>query len=138
MRLVCVVVALLLPATAQAHFSRTSRVHNTRHVAQSVWGEVCDVGTMAVPIVRMDVPEPFWGQAFWFGAAPPFTDCTVHVDDRRWASEPLCALVAGHEFGHLAGQPHSLDPASVMFAHGLPPFPPCYAANVRRIAQSYP
>ena len=40
--------------------------------------------------------------------------CLVEVDARRWKFWQLCSVFV-HEYGHIAGLPHSPDPLSVMY-----------------------
>ncbi len=54
----CVLAALLLPAIADAHRSSSSRVHNSRHIAEAKWGAGnCVVSpTDLTPVRIMNIP----------------------------------------------------------------------------------
>lgn len=130
--------ALGCPAVAMAHRSASSRVHNMRHIAQSVYGEVCDVGTMNVPIRRGPMPaaHPEWVAFFNHGPGDelPYNDCSITVKDQPWETEYLCRVIAGHEFGHAAGLQHIADSSSIMWPGWLGLWQPCAdgAAEPRR------
>lgn len=123
-----VIFTLLLAAPADAHRSDTSRIHNMRHIAQTVWGDVCDVGTMNVPIVGKwavlrdanGEPRPEWIALFsGIRQGAGYRDCRIEIDKRRkWTTEKLCRTMV-HEFGHAAGRRHSSNPRSIMY-QGLP------------------
>lgn len=127
--------AILAPA-AEAH--RAGRVHNDRHVARDVWGSTrCDTGFWTTPIRRergLTRRTGYAGVAQWidWGIGNPRTACVIIVDDRRWGSEYLCRLIV-HEFGHLAGHEHVMDPSRIMYAGTLPRFQPCITRRSRRV-----
>ena len=120
MRAFLAVLAVALTATpVQAHFSPTSRVHNMRHVAEQVYGpDLCDVGTMSIPIMR--TPNLTWTESLAGGGTRtrrvsglftrkqgelPYTGCRIEINDQPWDTGALCRLL-GHEFGHAAGRDH--------------------------------
>ena len=55
--------------------------------------------------------------------------CSVRVvaSARTWSGPRLCALLQ-HEFGHLAGRPHTDDPNDVMYEGSIPWTAPCTRA----------
>lgn len=102
MRLLLALIALLVViAPAYAHESRYP-VHSARHVYLKTHGNVCDVGTMHVPIVYSDLPPPFLAVAVFNGSTPPFWGCRIEVDRRAWTHARLCSVI-GHEMHHLSG-----------------------------------
>jgi hypothetical protein len=122
---------------ADAHKTR-SRVHAIRHLAREQWGEVCDVGTMNVPIVKMALGLGFEAMVSFDdpGAdyVPPFTNCVIRMTTMRWSTDELCRDLL-HEFGHLHGERHDLvDPFSLMWPGAPNYWPPC--DRVRRMVLS--
>lgn len=140
---------LIAAVPSDAHRSTTSRVHNARHIAESVWGVgKCDVGTMRVPIVRRaggirNRHGQLTGFAglFNYTLTPDggFVRCSIEIDGREpIGTEYLCRLIA-HETGHAAGRDHSPDAADIMYAYSLPYWEPCaYGAASTRSTRPLP
>lgn len=162
MRAVLTAVAVLLTAAAPAaaHFSAGSRVHNARHVATAVVGQVCGASTLDVTIVRRDLPRPVIGRATSRIVDGARTGCLIELDDRpSWTTYSICATVV-HEYLHLNGyraEPgtehtsrdqagrlvrdfhHSRNPRSLMHPTGPSrPYRRCLPDRIRRAAASHP
>jgi hypothetical protein len=135
----CLLLACALAALIAPPANAASRVQADRLIALNTIGNVCDVGTMNVPIIRT-AGLPYAAYATWT-LSEPFTGCAIYVDDRPWSNAALCTVLA-HEFVHLtgyrlpAGQEyiaadgtpdylHSRDPRSLMWPFALQPWPPC-------------
>jgi hypothetical protein len=103
-------VVVVLPASAQAHFG--SGEGQARQIAAEKFPGACD------PTITKHIPMP--GLAYTAQRG-----CRIRLAE-GWHdhsfSERCSALV--HEYGHLAGFPHSDNPASVMF-ESLNIFSPC-------------
>lgn len=130
---------LIFAAAAVGHRSEKSRVHNMRHIAQNVYGPFnnCDVSFMKIPINRergFTRRTGFLGGFTRWGGPPPWAGCRFIVDDRRWTTEYLCRVLAGHEPGHASGLPHVNDRSNIMWPGRLPYWEPCAngAAQVKR------
>lgn len=139
-----IAVLLMLAPAAPAHHSPTSRTHNIRHVAASVWGPRVCGDTMTVAIIRVRLPGTIAGRAF---AATQQYPCRIEVGARSWPIDALCRVIA-HEYGHLAGwharpgasyiapggtvdERHSRKPTSVMYPRLVAYFPPCRRDRIR-------
>jgi hypothetical protein len=108
-----VAVFAVLVSAAPAHAAERGLV-----VAQHVFGPLaCGTPTVA----RAAFIDP----AVMAGADP--VSCTILLN-RRWApgmpAAMRCTLIL-HEYGHLAGRPHSDDPDSVMYHHYVRPDERC-------------
>lgn len=151
MRWIALVAALLFPAAAQAHYSRTSRIHNFRHVSEAMWGQVCDVGAMHVPIITAsyvdrDGPQgpgryPLGPNSGYAITGPMFngygTACRTYIGAGPWPSQSLCSILV-HEDGHHTFHDHVYGDVGNIMSPMVPPWPPCDPMSVRRIAASYP
>lgn len=121
-------IPLVFASGAVGHMSDTSRVHNIRHIAQAVWGETCDTGTMGLPIVSRKEGLKDYSGLFSFSGVNEYgimTGCLIQVDgDQSWSTHDLCVLLI-HEFGHAGGLGHSTDPNNVMYPFVIGYFEPC-------------
>ena len=99
---------LLLLAAAPADAHRRGPIHNAKHVAALVYGPGVCGDTMAVPVRR----GPLSGanaRAYWLPGGLPRHGCAIVVNEAMpFTAADLCTIVGGHEFGHLAGWPHSM------------------------------
>ena len=120
--LVALVLAALAPAPARAADDVSAvGLQRGAAVALALYGPVC--GSSALPAVDWAVPD---GASDTSGenaalAWSDFADCAVALNP-QWRGTPfwtdasdVCSVVV-HEWGHLAGLPHSDDPASPMSA----------------------
>lgn len=108
-------VFVLVAGRADAHHSRTSRVHNMREVALAYWGDIttsCDRSVMDIPIMREFIPpdrDAAGHVTYRYNGLfvhrvedtddPPFHDCKILIQDKAWDTELLCRVVV-HEMGH--------------------------------------
>ncbi len=103
-----VMLALLLSlAAAPADAHRRGPIHNAKHVAALIYGPGVCGDTMAVAVRRGPLGIPHATAAWQEGE--PRAGCRVTLNEGRWFSAAdICTIVGGHEFGHLAGWPHSM------------------------------
>jgi hypothetical protein len=115
-------------------------------VATDTWGPAC--GGAPVSIQWGDTGSPTalaW--AAWTdgtgrylgyaGTTDQRTDCRIMIDagyargyrSFGWTNWPWYCTTIVHEYGHLTGHEHSLDPTDVMFFQQNTAFGPCVAAS---------
>jgi len=110
---------LIAPSTATAE----TRQGRALDVAEETWGDPCP-GSVDVDFEGM----PSWVMARAIerrGSGGARLGCRIVLNDEmRWPFAKFCSVVV-HEYGHLAGRPHSDDPESVMYRAYREPFAPC-------------
>jgi len=57
-----------------------------------------------------------------------YYDCAMTFSRGRISWRKFCSVMV-HEYGHLAGQGHSPDPADIMFPRYVKPFGGCSGSN---------
>ena len=83
-------------------------------IASAFWGTpACGQPSITTEVL----PPPI------VGLATP-SECLITLDRRQWAAGEACQI-ALHEYGHLMGRQHSLDPNDVMYPVLRPPRWPC-------------
>ncbi len=93
-----------------------------------------DIRIAAVPLSRnlraTSVPHSAMVQGAWAG------DILVNAN-ANWSSLQEVYAVALHEFGHVLGLDHSVDPTSVMFVHGVHDVAAPTPADVAALSRLY-
>jgi len=99
--------ALVLAAPATA-----GTLISSQRIAARTWHNPCDG---RVTLRYGSPPAPYVGLTrWWITANGRRYDCRVVV--RRGLGRGLTCTVVLHEYGHLAGRKHSINPNSVMYA----------------------
>ena len=129
-RALLVVAAALLTIAPTAHAASTpdqrrpvdgASMQTARQIAVEHWGmEPChgDVAISWAKLPTAENAESSWTNQYRdYGDPEHNTLCDVTFNVRQdWDWPKLCTVFV-HEFGHLAGHDHSLDPGDVMFAY---------------------
>jgi hypothetical protein len=85
-------------------------------LAAAFWGQTPACGQPSIGLTEF--PPPTVGLA-------DLADCSITVDPSRLTFAGAECMTVVHEFGHLLGQEHSLDPESVMYPVLQKPVWPC-------------
>jgi hypothetical protein len=96
-------------------------MQQARAIAVAHWGMDPCGGDVAVSWAKLPADEnadSVWTNPYQdYGDAKDNTLCSVTFNTRQdWDWPKLCTVFV-HEFGHLAGNPHSADPDDVMFPY---------------------
>jgi hypothetical protein len=85
-------------------------------LAAAFWGQTPACGQPSIEPAAL--PAPLVGLA-------NLADCSIQVDPTRLTFAGAACAVVLHEFGHLVGREHSLDPTDVMYPimRNPPPWP---------------
>jgi hypothetical protein len=85
-------------------------------LAAAFWGQTPACGQPS--ITAAELPPPVVGVADVVG-------CAITVDPRRFSFAGSACMTILHEYGHLLGYGHSLDPNDVMYPLMRRPVWPC-------------
>jgi hypothetical protein len=113
MRVLAIAVGVITVAATPADAGW--RIDRATAIAAKVWRDPCP---NKVQIRWVAIPATGIGAEDVADAAADRFTCTIWLrSTHRWDWEPLCSALI-HEYGHLAGMPHSLNPRSVMYEFG--------------------
>jgi hypothetical protein len=112
---------LLVAVPAAAQTAPADWLPQARQLADQHWG--FDPCQGDVTVTWATLPATQNAVSTWlnpnrdYGDPAHNTQCSVTFNTRQDWDWPKFCTIAIHEFGHLAGNPHSSDPDDVMFAY---------------------
>lgn len=119
--LLACLLSLIVAVPAAAQTVPNAWMANARQLADQRWGFDPCQGDVTVTWDKL--PPQQNAVSTWLNSHQDYgdpdhnTQCSVTFNARQDWDWPKFCTVAIHEFGHLAGNPHSADPDDVMFAY---------------------